>query len=269
VLLTDEDDCSVKDAEFFDPELYGPYDPLSKFRCFREGVQCDGDDVWVGPRTDCRPEETSPLMHKVSDYADFVRDLKADDRDIVVTAITGSNGHIEVEQQKLDQGLALVPSCVGPVGAAYPAVRLEAFAAAFPQSGGVASLCDDDGDPRDFDILASTGRELRQALGEHCLAGHPTDVDPDVAGTQLDCVVDLVAPTGRSAVVPACADPLDIDSSAVTPCYAIKTGAAQCTTYPSQLALQVNWGPSQQPPLGHRTRVECVVDDVYPPLIED
>ena len=264
VFLSDEDDCSVKEGSFFDPALYGFDDGVSKYRCFREGVQCRGDDAFIGQREECEPEAGSVYLDDVYARAEELHQAKTEDRQIVVSAITGSSEHIEVEGYTLPQGddelLSLAPSCEGPAGAAFPAVRLKAFADDFTHSGGAGALCPEDGadDSDGLDILTSTGKELRDALGHPCLAGRVRDVDPITAGRQVDCEVWAELPDGTRVDVPACEHPYAVETS-TAPCYAIKAGPAACIDFPTQLALQTNWGAAGLP-TGAQTKVACLVD---------
>lgn len=263
VFLTDEDDCSVRDPSFFDPLLYGVEDGQSKYRCFREGVQCRGDDAFIGQREDCAPEASSAYLDDVFQRAQQLHDARPEERQIVVSAITGSNAHIEVLGETIDQGngeeaLSLAPSCSGPAGEAFPAVRLQAFAGDFAQSGGVGALCPGEGGT-DFDILDTTGQKLRDALGHRCLTGRIRDVDAETAGRQIDCEVWLELPDGSRRDLAACQNPWAIEAEP-GPCYAIKTGSSPCGDFPTQLALQTNWGPDGMP-LGAETKVACLVDE--------
>ncbi|MBW2735272.1 MAG: hypothetical protein JRH20_23050, partial [Deltaproteobacteria bacterium] len=59
IFLTDEDDCSAAKAQLFDPSQNGlsdPLGPLTSFRCFEFGIQCDiNDRNTPGPRQGCVP----------------------------------------------------------------------------------------------------------------------------------------------------------------------------------------------------------------------
>lgn len=256
VILTDEDDCSVDDDEFFDPRLEAD-GSVSKFRCFEQGVICGGDDVRLeGEYSGCEPKPDSPYMPDTTRYADFVSGLKFDPENVVVTGMIGTASLIEV-QVNVDNQPQLVPACRDDAGEpTYPAVRLQAF---LDETGGgeLAPLCGD----RPLSALSGTARKLRKVLGTHCLDGDLLDVDPDTYGLQPDCHVYDQYPDGSRIAVPQCSSPYDPESSQVVPCYAIKTGPAECGDFmPHQLALQVWRGAWEAPqPFGVHTIGECLV----------
>jgi hypothetical protein len=257
VILTDEDDCSVYDNQLFDPMLDGS-GSVEKFRCFRHGVVCGGDDVRLeGEYTGCEPKRDSDYLADVAGYARFVDQLKFDPEQVVVTGMIGDSSLVEV-QVDLDDRPQLVPACTDESGgAAYPAVRLQHFLDSTAQGGQVSSLCGD----KPLDALGATARRLRKVLGTRCLDGDLVDVDPETAGLQFDCRVYDLAPDGSTDDLPACTDPYDPERSEVVPCYAIKTGPAECGDFrPHQLALQVWRGAWDAPqPTGTHTIGECLV----------
>src|SRR5688572_472844 len=59
IFVADEDDCSAADTQVFDTSQTGvddPLGPLSSFRCFEFGVECDVPNPrQVGPRQECHP----------------------------------------------------------------------------------------------------------------------------------------------------------------------------------------------------------------------
>lgn len=128
VFLTNEDDCSLKTGALLEP-LDASLGPLASFRCTREGVICDPDDpARPGRHDNCRPREDSQFVAPVGPYIDFLAGLKADRRDVSVSAVGGSRTDFIVR----DFGQPLLnPSCSGPGGLAYPAVRIGAVVDAF------------------------------------------------------------------------------------------------------------------------------------------
>jgi hypothetical protein len=259
IILTSEDDCSVASPELFNPFLDGTGD-VRKYRCFRYGVLCSGDDVFEpGDFTDCQPNPSSLYVHDVAPYADFLRGLKHDPREVVVTGIMGDAalGEVSVWLDNEDHP-QLAPTCSderrSPV---YPAVRLQAFLDEFDEGGKVSSLCN--GDP--MSALSATARQIRKALGTICMDGHLRDIDPHTPGRQVDCIVSQVAPDHSRTEMAPCDDPYDLATSTTTPCYAIKAGPAACGDFPTQLALEVYWGPGASAPAGTRVIGECLVDD--------
>lgn len=259
VFLAGEDDCSVEDQSFYAPG-FDSAGTLSKFRCFRHGVICDGDDVYLPGRLDgCRPRTGGTVMADVYDHADFLRDLKPNPEQIVVSAFIGDPGAIQLEAAGSGETVALVPTCGEGAEAAFPAVRLDAFASDFDNRGATAPVCGD-GSQAAFD---RTARQLRQALGTACLAGPVRDIDPDTAGRQVDCQVTLVHAGGHRDPIAACPRSEDPWSSAEVPCHAIKPGPEACGDFPTQLALQMNWGEDRHAPLGSRVEVACLIDSGY------
>ncbi len=262
VILTDEDDCSISDPAFFDPDL-DTTGVVSKFRCFEKGVFCGGDDVRVeGEFDDCEPNEQSDYLHGVAEYAAFLDDAKFDPDQVVVAGMIGAASLVEVEVNVDDQP-QVVPACTDSAGTpAYPAVRLQHFLEEARQGGEVSSLCSDDGRP--LDALSATARRLRKALGTACLDGDLVDVDPETIGLQFDCTIWDRYPDGTEVELPQCAEPFDPDDSTVVPCYAIKTGPEACGDFrPHQLALQVwrgSWDAS--PPAGVHSIGECLVNQM-------
>jgi len=61
VFITDEDDCSARNPQLFDPTqaaLTDPLGPLTSFRCFEFGITCDiNDRNKMGPRHNCVPAQ--------------------------------------------------------------------------------------------------------------------------------------------------------------------------------------------------------------------
>jgi hypothetical protein len=251
VFIAGEDDCSVADGEFFGLAA------TDKFRCFRQGVRCEGDDGHViGPQVGCAPNPSAGELVQVEALVAALHALKGDPHAVGIGGVLGDPQAVEIVQR--GDRLAVAPACAAPPSGAelYPAVRLGGFAKA--ARGAIADLCattiPDAGTP------AALG--LRRALGHRCLEGFIADVDPDAAGRQIDCDVYALAPGADRVLLPRCPDPLRI-YDAPGPCWAAKTGAAQCGDFPTQLALQVNWGgaqPTTTPP-GTVTEVWCVVDE--------
>ncbi len=171
VILADEDDCSVADSAFFgdDPSL----GPLQSFRCFRFGVQCDGDDpLTPGAKTGCHPRPASPYLDDVAPFGDFLTTLKGDPRKVMVAGVVGDPSPVAVELAPPPGGGTPIPtlshSCtyVGPSGpqTADPAVRLAAFLDQFPERSRLTSICNDDLSGAVTDIGASAKR----LMGDPC-----------------------------------------------------------------------------------------------------
>jgi hypothetical protein len=131
VLAADEDDCSVADPYFFDMSdmtLESELGPLTSYRCFEWGVTCDIDDrLHEGVRENCSPrEDPEALLHPITRYEQFLRNLKWDD-DVTVAVIGGPVENNSVVVRRDDEGLPGLATVSGNCGAT-PGVRLKAFA---------------------------------------------------------------------------------------------------------------------------------------------
>jgi hypothetical protein len=257
-MLTDEDDCSAYNPEIFNPDSPFFRDDEPNFRCFQTGVICEGDDVYApGLRDGCHPRDDSEFITNVGEYVDYMKALKPDPRDRVLSAIIGDPGHVGVEVDGLDAQLA--PACEDSMGAAaYPGIRLGAFVDAFADQGEQSSLCT--GGPQHG--LDGMVRKLRQSMGTTCLEGDVTDVDPVLAGRQVACRVYERHNTAEALTIPIpeCDNPADLESSSKLPCYSILTGGEACGDFRTQLALQVH-GRKILPSKDTRLIAECRVND--------
>lgn len=145
VVLSDEDDCSVRDAAFFDPAESGPLGPLDSFRCTLAGVTCDQALDTSGIKTGCRPSVGNAGLDRVDDLAAGVIAAEPDALRRAVAAIVAPATPFEVDL--IAQGtpaptLRLTPSCSSdtPHGFADPAVRTTAWARAL--GGQTYTICD-------------------------------------------------------------------------------------------------------------------------------
>ncbi len=172
--LTDEDDCSTKNSELFNPEggLSDALGPLTDFRCTEFGVTCDQEWERVMPSgtatyTGChsRPD-TDPrsMLYPVSRYENFLRQLKNSD-EIIVGSIAGPNDKPLTVSVDEDQYPQLDVTC----GTARPAVRLQELVTAMTAASEVSSLssiCASDFD----DALGDLGERLPvPSQGPFCL----------------------------------------------------------------------------------------------------
>ncbi len=247
VLVSDEDDCSVSDTNLFDPsqsELSDPLGPLTSFRCFEFGVVCDDDDPRTpGAKQNCHSREDSAYLTPVSEYADFLKSLKADPTMVVAAAITGTAGPVEVTTSD-DGNPTLAPSCSSMLGQAYPAVRLQEFVESFPDRHKFSTICDSDlADP----LARSAERITSTALRRPCLSGELRDVDPTTDGLQVDCRMTVQSADGQIAI-PSCAEQPDASR-----CFTISSQPSICATE-TGLAFAINGDPA---PAGH-TVLECL-----------
>ena len=224
VFITDQDDCSAADPALFDPDAAG-LSPTIPFRCFEHGVICEPDEPSVpGPQWDCRPRPSSPYLHDVDAYVDFLHSLKAEPTRIMVSAAMGPAEPVAVASDG-NGGLELVPSCSSAVGEARPGVRLQHFVEQFPQRSQTVALCEQDLS----DAMLPIAQSLQVVLASPCLEGD-IDLEPDTPGLQVDCAVSEVhwLPDGsqRESVVPACrATP---PSGEELPCWQVREDMALC-----------------------------------------
>ena len=164
VFITDEDDCSARDVQLFSPALQGltdPLGPLTSFRCFEFGIQCDiNDRTKNGPRNGCIPTKTHDYLYKVEDYIKFFEKLKPAGR-LIMAAIAGPTGPVSVGQENNNPNLN--PSCSSNNGFAVPAIRLEKVVSAF--NGQITSVCDEDFGP----AMTALGKKIVASLGGQCI----------------------------------------------------------------------------------------------------
>lgn len=250
VVVAGADDCSVTDPGFFADD--------DTFQCFREGVVCQDDALAAGPQYSCRPRDSS-MIASVADHSKLLLEMKEDSRAIAVGAVLGNP--IEVRVLEDAGALSLAPACAdapGSPGALYPGVRLSAFAQDQNLKGSVADLCSQSV----ADAGSPTALDLRRALGHRCLEGKIEDVEPDEPGMQVECEVQTITGVAAPVELPPCANPNRVYES-TGPCYAIKAGPAACGDFPSQLAVQVNWGGADPmtAPADTVTEVRCIVED--------
>jgi hypothetical protein len=260
VMLTDEDDCSAYNPEIFNPDSPFFRDDEPDFRCFQTGVICEGDDVYApGLRDGCHARNDSEFITNVGEYVDYMKALKPDPRDRVLSAIIGDPGHVGVEVDMDGLDAQLMAACQDSMGAAaYPGIRLGAFVDAFADQGEQTSLCND-GPKHGLDGMVT---KLRQSMGTTCLEGDITDVDPALPGRQVACRVyekrDEVETL--SVPLPECDNPGNLSNSSVLPCYSILTGGEACGDFRTQLALQVH-GRETPPHKYTRLSAECRVNE--------
>ncbi len=231
VILADEDDCSVGDSAFFgdDPSL----GPMQSFRCFRFGVQCDGDDpLTPGAKTNCHPRPASPYLDDVAPFADFLVSLKGDARKVMVAGVVGDPTPVAVELAPPPGGGLPIPtlshSCTydGPSGpqTADPAVRLAAFTGLFPGRSHLSSICTDDLSGAVTDIGASAKR----LMGDPCFA-QPVFADTCDVTDVRDSAPD--APTH----LPRCTD-------GGADCFEVVADAAACPSTPDHQRVVIHRG---------------------------
>lgn len=247
VLLTDEDDCSIARSTLLDNNT-SELGPLVSFRCTRFGVACEyggvtpDDMASPGVKQGCRWRDDSPYLTARSRYEAFLSTLKSDPRDILVAAIAGDPGVVEVEMRSPPGGgeptPALAHACMyaesgGGPNAAAPAVRIHDLLSHLPRSR-FESVCAADLVP----AMTAVAREIRGMLGDTCLTR-------DIA-LPADCEVVDQTLAGETAL-PQCS------ATTTTDCYELVEDPA-CTT--SQ-RLRVDVKRSTAPSADTMVAVRC------------
>ncbi len=141
IIHADEDDCSARDPELYDPTRLA-LGPTTSFRCFQFGVRCEPaglEPSTLGPRTECQSNEASTYVQSVRSYVEFLLRLKGSRRKLVVGTIIGT-GPVAVGRDGVPNPL-LLPGCQASTGTAAPGVRLAEFARSFGPNGFVESIC--------------------------------------------------------------------------------------------------------------------------------
>lgn len=234
VFLTNEDDCSLKTGALLEP-LDATLGPLTSFRCTREGVICDPDDpARPGRHNNCRPREDSRFVAPVGQYADFLAGLKTDRRDVTVSAVAGSRTDFIVR----DFGQPLLnPSCSGPGGLAYPAVRIGALVDQF--GGSIIDSC--------------TQTDAYQQISQP-IVNRQRSCFPTLAANEMDdCSVTEIAGDTETDF-DKCPDG---DVGAAGPCWYAYTDATACPAG-ANLGIAIKRG-STAAPANARIEARCFV----------
>ena len=251
VFITDEDDCSAQKPQLFDSNqsnLTDPLGPLTSFRCFEFGIQCDiNDRTKPGPRKNCKP--AYDWLYKVDDYIKFFKALKTPGR-VLMFAIAGPTDKVEVGMDA--QNPVLRPSCQTSMGRAVPAIRIKTLIDGFGDKGFFnkgtdttltqdlpVNICSPDYSP----ALRLLGRVIVASLGGQCISLPPLTRNGGLVCKQgdalgngvscaqscldrADCIVQEVVnqgtPQEQTTVVPKCEiakfnNPADKDCGAMCP----------------------------------------------------
>ncbi len=254
VFITDEDDCSASDSGLFDPAAT-ELGPLSSFRCFEYGTECDQSDPRTPEvKTGCVPRVGAPLVRDIEPYVEFLRGLKADPNMVMVSGIVGDAAPVEVVLDG-DGAPMMSPSCGSAVGEAAPAIRLTAFAELFPQRNTVTTICNEDLS----DALIAVANLLASTLALPCVEGE-IDLDPTTPGVQHDCYVSDVRYPGQDrqeeTPIPPCVTDTGSGSGEV-PCWRLEVNAMGCRDTPTQTVLRVDRGYTEVPD-GTHTILRCL-----------
>jgi len=240
VFVTDEDDCSLSHSSLLVPSTT-TLGAQQSFRCTRFGVLCsDGGATTdamneVGPKGGCRPNDDSPYLTKVADYAVFLQGLRQDPKDVFVAAIAAPPEPFATELRAPTGSNAAIPSLAhscsyvggaGEVEVGDPPARLKFFLDQFPDRNVLTSICQQDQSTNLIQIASA----LRTLAGDPCIQGALSDIDAVAPGTQPRCTVlsvtDPDGPARTEKVLPICTPE---DASATNPpCWHITTDATGC-----------------------------------------
>ncbi len=183
VFLTDEDDCSAKNPQLFDPSSQSVSDPmglLDSFRCTEFGLKCDTpwDRKVAATYQNCTPGGT--YLFPVEDYISFFKQIKPLNRTLLF-AIGGPMGEIQTGYNDQNR-FHLKPTCWTGKGKAVPALRLKAVVEGMGKNGYYnqgtdtsltqkeeVNICSDNFGP----AMRLLGRMIVASLGNQCLNGPP------------------------------------------------------------------------------------------------
>jgi len=268
VILTDEDDASVKDKAIFSlpADQVGPGDfraqPQFAYRCDQPISH-----TMPGTYTNCSVRTDSYLQDPAV-YVQFLETLRPGRA--VVAVIAGdpkadiSTGPIPLPNAP---SLELQQSCSMMIGASVaigrPGIRLDDFRQQFADNGLFRSVCTADYQP----ILTDIGK-LIAGFVSPCLDGKldATDIDPNNPGLQPDCTVsDLTnvdSPDPADTPMPTCemSAPNTPSATGARPCWWMEQSPAACPTTASHMELHVERVNNQPAPPGTTVRVRCAAN---------
>ena len=275
IIISDEDDCTHSNARIYDDDgaLVNELGAFADYRCFEWGWECDEGLMGRGARTytNCRPREDSPYLRHPDELVQAIKDLKADPKNIIVSAIIGPSALTDpavvtttVAINPMMNNVPVVqPSCTNGAQNAFPMPRIAHFAQQFPERNTFHSLCGGDLGG----ALTEIAEKIIGVVGNPCFESDvdTTDNDPANPGLQLTCTVsDVVAPGTERAVetiLPACtmADATTPAADAKQPCWYVKPDTVKCARYPSKLTLAIHPEQRSTPPETH-VIAQCVVN---------
>ena len=253
IILTDEDDCSVRDPSLFALNDVGPGD----FRCQPMfAYDCDQpiSATTAGTYTSCTTRVDSYLQTPQW-YVDFLTTIK--DRSQIAIGLIAGDPTSTIQTGPIStpfsQALALEPSrtntSTGPPSIGRPGDRLADFTSRFGDRGTFHSVCANDYSP----ALADIGHTLFTMMSK-CLEGpiDMADTDASNPGLQPACTV-TDQPLGL--VIPACdmLDPITPDPASPRPC-AWFVPSAVCTT---DTGIEVRVERTGPAPAGGVLQVSC------------
>jgi hypothetical protein len=222
VLVTNEDDCSLPDdSDLADPTqtmMSSPLGPFWSFRCNEFGHLCNINGKLVPPprgpadNLQCVSNETaSGKLTRVGDEVAFLKSLKADPSQILVSAITGPATPYGIEMIENPSDPEFHPSvkhsCALNSGEyADPAVRIAQWVSAFGANGLLLPICADSMGPQ----LEAIAQRIGQPADGSCVQG---PFPPAGSSGQPQCrVIDGNTEVGE--LIQKC-----IDTGNVAPCW--------------------------------------------------
>ncbi|MDB4955381.1 MAG: hypothetical protein JWO36_2950 [Myxococcales bacterium] len=264
VILTDEDDCSVKDPAIFQlpAAQAGPGDfrcqPLFAYRC----------DTAISPSSagsyaNCHVRTDSYLQDPAL-YAQFLSAVKPPGKTVVALIAGDPSTTLTMTgaiTTPFTQQLALEPSCMATINGqpaiGRPANRLQDFLTPFGDHGLFRTVCQ----PDYSQALTDVGKLLFKAISP-CLEGmlNLADVDPANPGLQPDCTVSDIqnADTGteHETAMPTCqmTGPTTPNPAGARPCWWVAPNPASCTT---DTKLELHVERTTPPSTGTSVRVAC------------
>ncbi|HEU0033144.1 MAG TPA: hypothetical protein VFQ53_21070 [Kofleriaceae bacterium] len=247
LVLADEDDCSVRDPQFFTADTSTLGD-LQSFRCTRFGITCAEPLDALGIKTACAPDEASSYVDGIQRFADFFAGLKRHDQ-LVIAAIAGVPDPFEIIEHTINgmPQLGLAHSCMWQdtttTHFADPGVRLAALAERLASRGAFEPVCTFDLRP----ALRAIALPIRRSLGIACIdTASLADTSPE-PGIQPACEAYDVSPQGIATPLPRC--PADGD------CFELVTDPAACPTTDDHARIAIT--RTAPPPPGTRVDVRC------------
>ncbi len=234
VIVADEDDCSMLDPVMLSSDpVFGA---LASFRCFQFGVRCAADAPdQPGAKTGCVPRDSSAYIEDVVPFAQYLRDVKGDERKVMVAGVVGDPAAVSVALAPPPGGGTPVPQLVqscsyGDNESADPAVRISAFLDQFPQRSQLSSICSGDLSGSLHDI----GQSAKRLVGDPCLdTTLLADSSPE-PGIQPACEVSDV----RDAA-PSHPAPLAHCSTGAPDCYDLVEDSAACPATADHLRVRI------------------------------
>jgi len=236
IIIADEDDCSMAHTTMLGPDS-GALGPRQSFRCTQFGVLCDVNGSTpnamdqVSAKSQCHPNDNSPYLTNVADYAKFLKGLKTDPSKVIVAGIMGTTEPFATELRAPPGSMTKIPalahSCTyiggdGKPEVADPPIRMKFFLDQFPNRSTFAPICQQDLSGG----LQQIGDLLKTVIGDPCIEGKLADVDPTTAGPQYDCSVSTVAPGQEEKIMPQC--PANLGAATDPPCWHLVTDPMSC-----------------------------------------